>query len=64
MFATRLQTGIERFATEDRRDRVVRIFRDDANLSASPNLWATIRAALGDSRRLVLLASPEAAASV
>jgi WD40 repeat protein len=41
----------------------VRVFRDDRSLSANPNLWSSIETALARTRYLVLLASPEAAAS-
>jgi len=39
------------------------VFRDDTSLSATPHLWPSIEQALGQSRFLILLASPEAAAS-
>jgi hypothetical protein len=42
--------------------RALRVFRDDTSLSATPHLWPSIEQALGQSRFLVLLASPEAAA--
>ena len=44
--------------------RALRVFRDDSSLAASPHLWPDIQQALDDSRYLVLLAAPEAAASV
>src|SRR5439155_22211812 len=43
--------------------RALRVFRDDASLSANPHLWLAIQAALGRSEYFVLLASPKAAAS-
>jgi MTH538 TIR-like domain (DUF1863) len=45
------------------RRRALRIFRDDTSLSATPSLWPSIEHALGQSRFLILLASPEAATS-
>jgi hypothetical protein len=45
------------------RRRALRLFRDDTSLSATPSLWPAIEQALGQSRYLILLASPEAAAS-
>ena len=39
------------------------MFRDDTSLSATPQLWPSIEQALSQSRFLLLLASPEAAAS-
>ena len=58
-----LQTGLERFAKPWYRMRALRIFRDEANLSASPGLWAAIEDALQSSRWFILLASPDAAKS-
>ena len=58
-----LQTGLERFAKPWYRPRALRIFRDAANLSASPALWASIEEALQSSRWFILLASPDAARS-
>ena len=43
--------------------RSLRVFRDDTSLSATPHLWPSIEQALGNSRFLILLASPEAATS-
>jgi WD40 repeat protein len=61
--APALQGGLERFAKPWYRVRGLRVFRDKASLSASPELWGSIEAALRDSRWLILLASPEAAQS-
>ena len=58
-----LQRGIEKFGRSWRQARVVRVFRDDASLSANAGLWSSIEDALGESSWFVLLASPEAAAS-
>jgi WD40 repeat protein len=41
----------------------LRIFRDEASLSANPGLWSSIETALDGSRHFLLLASPQAAAS-
>ncbi|MBA2641848.1 MAG: PD40 domain-containing protein [Actinobacteria bacterium] len=41
----------------------MRIFRDEASLSADPALWTSIVRALDRSRHFLLLASPQAAAS-
>ena len=43
--------------------RSLRIFRDETSLTATPELWPTIEAALTSSRFLLLMASPEAAHS-
>lgn len=58
-----LKTGLERFARPLYRRRKLHVFRDDAVLSANAALWTSIREALDGSRYLVLVASPEAAAS-
>lgn len=63
LLAPALQRGIERYAKPWHRPRACRVFRDTTNLSAAPDLWAGILAALDASRFLVLLASPEAARS-
>jgi hypothetical protein len=61
--AAALQSVIQRLGKPWYRRRSLRIFRDDTSLSATPTLWPSIEQALGQSRFLVLLASPDAAAS-
>lgn len=61
--AAALQSVIQTLGKPWWKIRMARVFRDDTSLSASPGLWASIETALGASNRLVLLASPEAAAS-
>lgn len=61
--AVALQTGLQRFAKPWYRPRALRVFRDDANLSANADLWASIEVALASSTWFVLMASPAAAAS-
>jgi WD40 repeat protein len=63
VLATDLQVAVERFAKPWYRLRAVRVFRDDASMSANPGLWSTIEAALRQAEWLVLLASPPAAQS-
>lgn len=58
-----LQTGIERFAVPWYRRRALRIFRDNASLSANPHLWSSIEQAMSTSRWFILMASPGAASS-
>jgi len=41
----------------------MRVFRDDSNLAASPDLWSSVEAALDQSEYFILLASPGSAAS-
>lgn len=61
--APALQRGLQRFAKPWYRMRGLRVFRDDAALSANPHLWSSIEVALDGSRHYILLASPEAASS-
>jgi hypothetical protein len=61
--AAALQSVVQKLGKPWYRRRALRVFRDDTSLSATPHLWPTIEQALGQSRFLVLLASPEAAAS-
>ena len=61
--ATALQRGVEDFAKPWWRPRSVRVFRDSGSLSANPDLWSSIEAALSRTRYFLLLASPESAAS-
>ncbi|MEV6242103.1 TIR domain-containing protein [Lentzea sp. NPDC051838] len=61
--APMLQRGVQRFAKPWNRLRASRVFLDDVSLSANPGLWTSIEQALGRSRWLILMASPEAAAS-
>src|SRR6516165_5010653 len=61
--ASALQSAIQRLGKPWYRRRVLRLFRDDTSLSATPALWPAIEQALANSRFLILLASPEGAAS-
>jgi hypothetical protein len=61
--ATALQSVVQKLGKAWYRRRVLRVFRDDTSLSATPHLWPSIEQALSESRFLILLASPEAAAS-
>ena len=61
--ATALQAIVQKLGKAWYRRRALRVFRDDTSLSATPHLWPSIEQALGQSRFLILLASPEAAAS-
>lgn len=62
VFGPRLQTLLEGFARTGPR-RALRVFRDEQNLAADPDLWGSIEQALTQSTWFVLLASPEAAGS-
>ena len=63
LLAPRLQAGLQRFAKPWWRRRALRIFRDEASLSANPHLWSSIVDAMETSDWFVLLLSPDAAAS-
>ena len=61
--ASALQSALHRFAKPWYKLRALHIFRDQTNLAVNPALWSSIRDALDQSQFLMLLASPEAAAS-
>jgi WD40 repeat protein len=61
--ATALQSALHRFAKPWYKLRALHIFRDQTNLAVNPALWSSIRDALDQSFFLILLASPESAAS-
>jgi tetratricopeptide (TPR) repeat protein len=61
--AATLQAAIQRLGKPWYRRRALRIFRDDTSLSATPHLWPSIEQALDRSRYLILLISPQSAAS-
>jgi hypothetical protein len=61
--AAALQSVVQKLGKPWYRRRALRVFRDDTSLSATPSLWPTTEHALGQSRFLIVLASPEAAAS-
>jgi hypothetical protein len=63
VIAARLQAELQRFAKPWYQVRALRVFRDQTSLAASPQLWATIQQAMGNSRWLILIASPESAQS-
>ena len=58
-----IQSAVQKLGKPWYARRALRVFRDDASLSATPHLWPAIETALGASRFLILLASPDAAAS-
>ncbi len=61
--AAALQSVIQKLGKPWYRRRGLRVFRDDTSLSATPQLWPSIEQALAQSRYLLLLGSPELAAS-
>src|SRR3954468_12491211 len=62
--APALQSALHRFAKPWYRLRALHVFRDKTTLAVTPSLWGAIQAALDESTFFILLASPEAAASV
>ena len=63
LLAPRLQAGLQRFAKPWWKRRALRIFRDEASLSANPHLWSSITDALDNSGWFILLLSPHASES-
>ncbi len=63
VFATALQVGLQRFGRPWHTQTGLRIFRDNTNLSATPDLWVDIQKALAEAEYLLLLASPLSANS-
>ena len=61
--APALQDALQHIAKPWYRRRSMTVFRDETNLSASPELFGSITAALDESRYYVLLASPGSARS-
>ena len=60
-FSKFMESVLEHFASPLPWRRRMRIFRDEADLAANPDLWASIEQALDASGCFILLASPEAA---
>jgi len=62
-FARAFQTGLEQLAKPWNRRRALDVFRDETDLSISPELLGTIFQVLDQSSHFLLLASPRAAGS-
>src|SRR4051812_3602517 len=56
--SSRIQHAMEWFARAFHRGRAFRVFRDETNLSAHPDLWGSIEEALRHSEYYIYLASP------
>ncbi|MFE0927047.1 toll/interleukin-1 receptor domain-containing protein [Streptomyces mutabilis] len=54
-----LRQALHTFARPWNRMRALRVFLDNAAMSAERNIWGTVEQALGDSEYLILLASPD-----
>jgi len=61
--ATAIESALERIAKPWNRLRAMSVFRDQSDLAAEADLSAAITRTLDDTRYLVLIASPESAAS-
>ena len=61
--AEALETGLQSLGRPWLGRRTLDVIRDTSDLSTSPNLWQSIATHLDQSRFLILLASPESAAS-
>lgn len=61
--ATAIHKGLHRIGRRLGRLRALRVFRDDTNLAASPDLWGKITEALDQARYLIVVLSPQSAAS-
>ena len=62
--APALRDGLHKLAKPWHHKRAMRVFLDDASLSADPTLWTPIARAIDASSGFVALLSPEAAASI
>lgn len=63
ILAPTFQRELERFAKPWYQTRSIRVFRDNASLTANPGLWTSIEQALAQSDWFLLMASPDAARS-
>src|SRR5262245_5717722 len=61
--AAALQSAMQKLGKPWYRRRALNVFRDDTSLAATPGLWPTIETALEHSQYLIVLASPQFAAS-
>src|SRR5436309_1109940 len=61
--APALKKGLERLGRGWSQVRALHVFRDETDLSATPDLWSTITAAMDEAQWLVLLVAPAAASS-
>lgn len=63
LIARALHRALHSFAKPWHRLRALRLYRDETNLSANPDLWLTIQKALNQSTHLLLIACPQSANS-
>jgi hypothetical protein len=62
--AVGIQRGLQRIGRRAGQLRALRVFRDDTDLAASPDLWGILRKALVRSRYMVVVLSPRTASSL
>ena len=60
---TAIQKGLHHIGRRVGQLRALRVFRDDTNLTANPDLWGKITEALDCSRFMILVLSPQSAGS-
>jgi WD40 repeat protein len=60
---TAIQKGLHQIGRRVGQLRALRVFRDDTNLAAAPDLWGKITEALDRSRYMIVVLSPQSAAS-
>jgi WD40 repeat protein len=60
---TAIQKGLHQIGRRVGQLRALRVFRDDTNLTANPDLWGKITDALDRSRFMIVVLSPQSAAS-
>jgi TIR domain len=60
---TAIQKGLHQIARRFGQLRALRVFRDDTNLAANPDLWGKISDALDRSRFMIVVLSPASAGS-
>src|SRR4029450_8370957 len=58
-----IQRGLHRIGRRMGRLHALRVFRDSTDLTASPDLWGEVTEAMDRSRYLIVVLSPNAAAS-
>jgi WD40 repeat protein len=58
-----IQKGLHQIGRRVGQLRALRVFRDDTNLTANPDLWAKITEALDGSRFMIVVLSPQSASS-
>ena len=63
VLAPALRLGLERLTKPWYRRRALNVYLDSSSLEVTPALWGTLSAILADTGHLVVLCSPEAAAS-